>query len=322
MHTIFIALISLFASILLLAWSADRFVVGASGIATNFGVSRLLVGLTVVALGTSLPELLVSFTAALHGNSQLAVGNALGSNTANIGLVLGTSALIAPLTLNSFTMRREFPVLILVTLFSGTLLLDHRLSRVDGLLLLTGLISLVAWLVWLGHKTKKDPAVENYVNEVSHKISTRRACFWLLVGLVLLPLSSQSAVNQAVLLAHHSGFSDFFIGLSVMAIGTSLPELTTSIISAIKGEHDIAIGNVIGSNMFNLLGVMGIPGVIHPDVIDAHALSRDYLVMLILTLVLYAIIYRFGKKRHISRGVGALLLAGYLGYLTVLIYTS
>jgi len=306
----------------LLVWGADRFVMGASATAANLGVSPLIIGLTVVAFGTSAPEILISAVAAWSGNTGLAIGNALGSNIANVGLVIGVSALIVPLSVHSDTLRREFPILFAIMLLALLLMFDGELSRFDGTVLLASMAVMLYWVVNLGLTSRKsDPIKKEFAAEIPTHMPMSRAATWLLLGLVILFVSSRMLVWGAVSIAIFFEISDLVIGLTIVAIGTSLPELAASVMSAIKKEHDIAIGNVIGSNMFNLLAVMGLPGVIHPSRFDQVVLSRDFPMMFGLTLGLFAMAYGFHKESHINRIQGGILLLAYMAYLVV-IYLS
>ncbi len=300
-----------------LVWGADRFVIGAAATARNLGVSPLIIGLTIVGIGTSAPEILVSAMAAWQGNPALGVGNALGSNITNIGLVLGATALITPLVVRSETLRREYPLMFAIMLFSLALLLDGDMSRLDGALLLAGLVLMVIWMVRLGLRRDHDPLQDEYEQEIPH-LSTARALAWLVFGLLLLLGSSRMLVWGAVDIAQAFGISDLIIGLTIVAIGTSLPELAASVMSALRGEPDIAIGNVIGSNMFNLLAVLGLPGLIHPTPLAPEVLNRDYVFMIGLSIALFAMAYGFRGDGRVNRLEGALLLGGYGAYLYVL----
>lgn len=299
----------------LLVWSADRFVTGAAGLARNLGIAPMIIGLTIVGLGTSAPEVLVSAFAAVQGNPSLAVGNAIGSNIANIALILGATSLLRPLNVQSQTLRRELPLLLVTMLASFALLQDGHLGRVDGLVLLGGLAVLMTWLVRTGlSASATDPMEVEFEAEIPTGLTTRRATVWLLIGLAALLLSSRMLVWGAVGIAQALGVSDLIIGLTIVAIGTSLPELAASIMSALKDEADIAIGNIIGSNMFNILGVLAVPGLIAPAGLPAMALARDYPVMLGLTAALFVMSYGFRGPGRINRLEGLLLLAAFLGY--------
>lgn len=310
-----ISLFAIVAGFLLLVWGAERFVLGASATARNLGVSPLIVGLTIVGFGTSAPEMLVSGVASWQGNQGLAIGNAIGSNITNIALVLGVAAVVVPLDVHSDTLKREFPILLLIMLFALALLLDGMLGRGDGLMLLLGMLLLVYWLVSLGLRTRSDPMTSEYDAEMPLPMPITRALVWLVVGMVVLFGGSKILVFGAVDLAKLFGVSDLVIGLTIIAIGTSLPELAAAVMSALKHEHEIAVGNVIGSNMFNLLGVMGLPGLIAPGAIAAEVLGRDYALMMGLTVALFLMAYGFRGHGKINRLEGVLLLLVYSGYL-------
>lgn len=302
-----------------LVWGADRFVGGAAALARNLGVSPLVVGLTIVGFGTSAPEMLVSGVAAWEGNAGLSVGNALGSNITNIALVLGLTALVAPLRVASQTLRRELPLLILVMLLVAALLWDGHLGRLDGVLLVGGFFVLMGWIVWLGLRSRgNDPLVAEFTEELPRGMRTGVALLWLVVGLLALLLGSRLAVQGAVAIAQALGVSDLVIGLTVVALGTSLPELAAALASALKNEHDIALGNVVGSNLFNLLAVLGLPGLIAPLAVAPEVMGRDYPLMLGLTLALVLMGRGLTRPGHINRPEGAILLAVYFGYLWLL----
>lgn len=327
--------IAILAGFSLLIWGADRFVMGASATANNFGVSPLIIGLTIVGFGTSAPEMIVSTVAALDGTPNLAVGNALGSNIANIALVLGLTALITPLYVHSKILQREYPIMFFIMLLVLGLLWDGQLSRLDGSILLAGMFVLMYFITRLGlrerqqleviknnHNNTVDPLAEEFDEEIPKDMSTPMALSWLLFGLIVLLVSSKMLVWGAVNIAHEFGISDLVIGLTIVAIGTSLPELAASIASALKGEHDIAIGNIIGSNMFNLLGVLGIPGLIGAVTLDENVLSRDYPVMLGLSILLFVFAYGFKGRGRINRLEASILLACYMGYMMVIYQQS
>ncbi len=306
----------IFIGIALLVWSADRFTDGASALARNFGVSPLIVGLTIVAIGSSAPEIFVSVTASLADSPGLAIGNAIGSNIANIALVLGVTAIISPLQVNSNVIRREFPILIAITLLAGVALWDGHLSFLDGLLLVSGLFLYLVWIVRTAMKTKQDDLMlTTLMDELPDGMPTNRAVIWVVIGLILLPLSSQILVNGASGIAVHFGVSEFIIGVTIVALGTSLPELAASIASVLKGEHELAIGNVIGSNIFNILGVLGIAGIIHPISVDQAVLYKDYALMLFLTFVMLVMAYGFRGPGSIKRGEGIILFLIYITFL-------
>lgn len=316
-----IDLAAVLAGFILLVWGADRFVEGAAGTARALGVSTLIIGLTIVGFGTSAPEMLVSAMAAAAGNPDLGVGNAIGSNITNIALILGITALVAPLTVRSETLRRELPLLMAIMLVSVGLLIDLELDRLDGIILLAALAGFVAWLVRLAKTSKQsDPIVAEFTAEIPEELPLPRALTWLAVGLIVLLASSRLLVWGAVNLATSLGVSDLVIGLTVVAIGTSLPELAASVVAAKRNEHDIAIGNVLGSNVFNLLGVMGLPGVIRPGAIPPEVLTRDFPIMIGLTLAFFFLAYGVGRPGRISRLAGAVLLASFGAYQLILYF--
>jgi cation:H+ antiporter len=312
-----LASLAIIVGFALLVWSADRFVEGSSATAKHFGMSPLLIGMLIVGFGTSAPEMVVSAIAASEGNPALALGNAYGSNIVNIALILGITAIVTPIAVHSKIVKKELPLLLGLILFAGLLLLDRTLSLIDGLILLGGFFTLVGWSIYTALKSKGDILEEEIENELEeHPMPLNRAIFWLIAGLVLLIGSSKILVWGAVDIAHSLGVSDLIIGLTIVALGTSLPELAASVIAAKKGEHDIAIGNVVGSNMFNLLAVVGIATVIAPiSAIPAEVLERDWLVMFVLTLALLVMAYGLnGKNPQIGRSKGFLLVLVYIAY--------
>src|SRR5690554_3386174 len=247
-----------------LVWSADRFVEGAAATAQHFSVPPLLIGMVVVGFGTSAPEMVVSAISAVEGNSGIALGNAYGSNIANIALVLGVTALISPVLVSSQILRKELPILAGVTVLAAWQIWDGEITRFEGVTLLVVLAGLMSWTIYQGMKTKPDNFSSAMEQELDiSTLSTKMALFWLVFGLILLVVSSRMLVWGAVEIAQDFGISDIIIGLTIVAIGTSLPELASSILAARKGEHDIVLGNIIGSNLFNTLAVVGIAGIIH-----------------------------------------------------------
>jgi cation:H+ antiporter len=305
----------------LLVWSADRFVEGSSSTARHFGMPPLLIGMVIVGFGTSAPEMVVSALAASQGNPGLALGNAYGSNIANIALILGLTALISPLAIHSQVLRRELPILTAVTGLAAWQLWDGAITRTDALILLGVFGGLMAWTIRQGMKGKADALSMEMEQELeAHPMPLNRAIVWLSVGLILLIASSRILVWGAVEIAHGFGVSDLIIGLTIVAVGTSLPELASSIIATRKGEHDMALGNVLGSNLFNTLAVVGIAGTIHPMPVEPDVLSRDILMMGTLTLSLFIIGYDFrGTGRRINRVEGTALVTAYIGYTVYLV---
>lgn len=316
MSPLLLAIFFVVVGLVLLIWSADRFVYGASSIARNSGISPMVIGLTIVAMGSSAPEMLVSATAAWQGKLDTSVGNAIGSNITNILLVIGAAALLKPIAVSSLTLRREFPLLLVCTLFGYYLLSDDLLTRTEGIVLLVAFFSFLALLVYWGkHATPDDPLIAEINADVPLvNISTMKAIIWSAVGLILLLASSQLLVHGAVTIARYAGLSDLVIGLTIIAIGTSLPELAASIIGILKGEDDLALGNIIGSNIFNILAVLGLGAVIGPDMIDANAGGRDSYVMIGATVLMLLMSVRLTRMQRINRVEGAILLAAFFGY--------
>jgi len=307
-----LALLYLLIGFVLLVWSADRLVAGASALARNLGVPALIVGVTIVGFGTSAPELMVSALASLEGNPSLAIGNALGSNIANIGLILGITGLIYPMKVDRTTCTREIPLLALVTAVTAWLMLDFEFSRLDGVVLLAGLAGFLGLMVYRGMRTSSlDASTEALMNEISEDIPTSRAVFWVVVGLIVLPLSAQVLVNGAVGLATLMGVSEAVIGLTIVALGTSLPELAAAVASGMREEDDLCIGNILGSNMFNLMGVLGIAAVVHPMAIEPILVQRDLPMTAVTFIMLAVMAITIGK---VGRAGAALLLLVYAIY--------
>ena len=303
------------AGLTLLIWGADRFVHGASAAARNMGIAPLLIGLTIVAFATSAPEILVSVVAASRGEPGLAFGNAIGSNIVNIGLVLGVTAVVRPIPLESATLRREMPALLAVSLLTVSLFLDTRLSRPDGIVMLTGLAIVMIWFVRLGIRSaENDPIKMDYEAEIPKDVSTKMAFIWLLVGLGVLLVGAEWLVDGSIGVAQSLGVSEVVIGITIVAIGTSVPELAVSLVSALRGEYGLAIGNIVGSNIFNLLAVIGLAATIHPATVAPSVLSLHIFVMVAFTLVLFAMTYDYDGKAQLSRMEGVALLAAYFAY--------
>ncbi|MGB1476871.1 calcium/sodium antiporter [Marinobacter salsuginis] len=312
---------AIIAGLILLVWSADRFVEGSATTASHFGMPPLLIGMVVVGFGTSAPEMAVSALAASQGNPGLALGNAYGSNITNIALILGITALLAPIAVHSQVMRKELPILILVTAFAGWQLWDGNLSRMDAIGLMLVFVVLIGWSIYQSFRQPDDPLAKEMTEEV-HAMPLRKALLWLVVGLLLLIVSSRILVWGAVDLATMFGISDLVIGLTIVAVGTSLPELASSIIAALKGEHDLALGNILGSNLFNTLAVVGIAGLIAPMSVAPEVLARDFPVMGALTLVLFAMCYGFRGAGRINCFEGGALLLAFVAYTVYLLAFS
>jgi cation:H+ antiporter len=302
-----------------LIWSADKFLSGAAATAANMGVSKMMIGLTVVSVGTSAPEIVVASMAALDGNSLLAVGNAIGSNIANIGLVLGITAIITPLPFSANVLRKELPWLLGATFLAVILLFDRRLDFVDGIILLLGL----TYILWQLMASQSDPeysteAISDELDDLP-EMTNRQSIIWLTVGLIVLLISAQVLVYAATNIATALGVSDLIIGLTIVAVGTSLPELAATVGSAIKGQPDIAIGNIVGSNILNILAVLAVPGLIHATDIDYAALWRDSGMMLALTLMLALFAYGLNSRAVITRFEGSVMIMAWIGYNLLLI---
>jgi cation:H+ antiporter len=312
---------AIIAGLILLVWSADKFVEGSATTASHFGMPPLLIGMVVVGFGTSAPEMAVSALAASQGNPGLALGNAYGSNITNIALILGITALMAPIAVHSQVMRKELPILILVTAFAGWQLWDGDLSRMDAIGLMLAFVVLIGWSIYQGLR-QPDDALATEMTEEVNAMPVRKAILWLVVGLLLLIISSRILVWGAVDLATTFGISDLVIGLTIVAVGTSLPELASSIIAARKGEHDLALGNILGSNLFNTLAVVGIAGLIAPMPVAPEVLTRDFPVMAALTLVLFAMCYGFRGPGRVNRFEGSALLLAFVAYTVYLLAFS
>ena len=310
-------LAAIIAGFVILVWSADKFVEGAASTAKHLGMPSLLIGILIVGFGTSAPEMVVSAIAAMEGNPALALGNALGSNIVNIALILGVTAIVAPITVNSKIVKKEIPLLLLIVLASGYLLLDNSLTLGEGIVLISGFFTLIAWSIVSAFRGRGDTLEAEMDSElIEHEMTLKVGIIWLVIGLLLLIASSRLLVWGAVGVAHEFGVSDLIIGLTIVALGTSLPELAASVIAARKGEHDIAIGNVVGSNMFNILAVIGIATIIAPmNGIPVEVLNRDWIVMLALTIALLVMAYGFrSKEGKITRVEGTILIICYIAY--------
>jgi cation:H+ antiporter len=307
----------------LLVWSADRFVDGSAATARHLGMPPLLIGMVIVGFGTSMPEMTVSVLAALQGNPGIALGNAYGSNITNIALILGITALIHPIAIYSGVLRKELPILTGVTFLAAWQAFDGQLTRMDAFVLLTVFAVLMIWTIHQGLVKRRDTFAREVRQEVTEQsLPIESAGLWVMVGLVLLVVSSQLLVWGAIRIAQTLGVSDLVIGLTIVAIGTSLPELASSIIASRKGEHDLALGNVLGSNLFNTLVVVGLAALIKPLQIPSEVLSRDISVMAILTISLFFMGYGFRGPGRINRIEGGILVLIYIMYMGYLFITS
>jgi len=315
--------LAIVAGFIMLIWSADRFIYGAAATARNLDVPPLIIGLTIVGFGTSAPEMMVAGFAAYDGSPALAIGNALGSNITNITLVLGVAALITPLDVHSRIIKKELPILLFAMLMALALMSDMSLNRFDGFILLGLLFLLMWWMLREGIRNqKKDALTDEYIDEMPPETSTSHALFWLVTGLILLTVSSKLLVWGAVNIAIAFGVSDLVIGLTIIAIGTSLPELAASISGVLKKEHDLVIGNVVGSNLFNTLGVLALPGLIAPATLADGIMERDIPVLFILTIMLFVMAYGFRGTGRINRLEGGILFSAFFAYQALLYFTA
>jgi cation:H+ antiporter len=315
--------VSVAGGFVVLVWSAGRFVTGAATVARHFGMPPLLIGMLVVGFGTSAPEMLVSALAAWGDAPGIALGNAYGSNIANIALILGITAAISPVAVHSNVLRRELPILIAATALSIVLLFDLEFSRLDALILLAAFAGVIAWSLRQSRLGSEDSlAVQTEAEGAARNLSLRGAVIWTALGLTLLVVSSRFVVWGAVQTAQTLGISDLVIGLTIVAIGTSLPELASSLAAIRKGEHDIALGNVIGSNLFNTLAVVGIAGAIRAFPVPPEILYRDLPIMTVLTLLLALACTNFYRQGRVNRVEGAALVAAFAGYTGYLATTA
>ncbi|GIU19316.1 MULTISPECIES: calcium/sodium antiporter [unclassified Shewanella] len=302
-----------------LVWSADKFVYGAAAFARNLGLPPMLIGLTIVAMGSSAPEMFVAATASLEGMTDTAIGNVLGSNIANITLILGITALLGAISVSSQTLKREIPLMLVATVIVGYFLHDGFLTRIEGISLLVLFIGLMGYLIWHGFLSKnRDALAVDAENEIPADVPTAKAILWLVVGMVLLPLSADWMVQGAVGIAKAYHLSDLVIGLTIIAVGTSLPELAACVAGVLKKEDDLAIGNIVGSNLFNILAVLAIPGIIAPGAVDAAASTRDFYMVLATSSALAILILLSGRARQLKPWHGVVLLITFIAYQALL----
>ncbi|PIE40635.1 MAG: calcium/sodium antiporter [Gammaproteobacteria bacterium] len=317
-----LAIAAIVVGLVLLVWSADKFVDGSVGLAEGFGMSKVMIGLTIVSLGTSAPEIFVSITAALENASELALGNALGSNIANIGLVLGVTALVAALPVKQGLLKQDLPALLAVTAICGFLLHDLVLNTDDGLTLMVVLVILM-YLMFRYKTEHPEESIETAnIDEEIPDYGTKESIISFTIGLVVLIISSRLLVWGAVDIATSLGVSEVVIGLTIVAIGTSLPEMAASIASALRNHHDIALGNIIGSNILNLLAVLSVASVIYPIEITQEIFIRDYGAMVLFTLALTLFVLIPKKRKQLSKVEGIILLTGYIAYMYTLYLRS
>lgn len=323
LDTYSLPVLAIIAGLLCLLWSADKFVGSAALVARQLKVPAVLIGMVIVGFGTSMPEMVISGVASINGNPSLALGNAYGSNIANIALILGLTAVIMPIRVESGIVRKEIPLLIIVTIISVVQIMDGTLSRIDALVLIAVFLVVIGWSILQGFRYRKDSLAQDIKDELDvREQPVSLALVWLIIGLLVLVISSQVFVWGSVSLAKAFGVSDLIVGLTVVALGTSLPELVSSIMAIKKGEHDLALGNVLGSNLFNTLAVVGIAGIVKPFEVSNDVLYRDLPVMLSLTLTLYLTCYQFRQAPYINRWEGSVLLCAYLGYMGYLLFQS
>ncbi|WP_085757268.1 calcium/sodium antiporter [Oceanicoccus sagamiensis] len=323
--SILLAMAAIIVGFIVLLWSADRFVLGASVMAKVFNVSPLIIGILIVGFGTSAPEMLVSAIAALEGNSGISIGNAIGSNIINVGLVLAITALFYPLQIKSRLVKREMPILLLAMAVAAALLYDLHLSFMDGAILIAGMVGMLLFTLWdVRQNSEGDALTAEWEEEMPEDSGLGFAVTWLLVGLGLLLASSKLLVWGAVEIATIMGIDDLIIGLTIVAIGTSLPELAATIAAARRSEDDIAVGNIVGSNIFNIVGVMALPGLLNPSAVAPEVMSRDFPMMVVMTVVLLIFAWNFRASREvgvISRFKGVCLLALYIAH-SVMLYQA
>lgn len=308
-------ILMLIAGLAVLVWSADKFVYGAAAFARNLGLPPMLIGLTIVAMGSSAPEMFVAATASMDGMRDTAIGNVLGSNIANITLILGLTALLGAISVGSQTLKREIPLMLAATVFAGYNLHDGLLTRTEGILLAILFVAVMGYFIWQATGNKSPDAMdEELESEIPKNVPTFHAIIWIIVGIILLPLSAGWMVDGAVGIAKFYGLSDLVIGLTIIAVGTSLPELAACIAGVLKKEDDLAIGNIVGSNLFNILAVLAIPGLIAPGVIDAQASGRDFYMALGTSTALAVLVLSTGAKKQLTRWHGVLLLVTFIAY--------
>lgn len=317
--TIAVAIVYVLAGVLLLGFGANRFVVASAEVARYFKLSPLVAGVLLVGFGGSFPEIIVSTVAALHGQMSMAVGNAIGSNIVNIGLVLGGCALIAPMLVNRHCLVRDFPILAIVMLLTFGLIFNGYLSTFDGSILLLAFIYYVGYMLYMAKRHPEAIAIEEV--HVNKPVVLWQALLWWLIALAVLFVSSELLVNGASAIAKYFGVSDLVIGLTVVAIGTSLPEFSITLMAAINKQHDIALGNVLGSNVFNLLAVLAMPALIAPGALEFSVIRRDFPFMVAITLLAWLMIFVTRASGYrVTRWAGCILLLSFIGYYGVIAF--
>lgn len=316
-----IPILSFLGGCVVLAFAADQFLKSSIVLAKRFGLSEMMIGVVLIGFGTSFAEIVVSAVAALKGQPQLAVGNVLGSNIANIGLVIGITALIKPLLVSSQFIKREFPVMLGATVLVGILLWNLHLTRLDGIILVSVLILHITFLFAQGPKDQMI-AEESVDAELIHEpgMSLNRAMLMWPLGLIFLFVSSELIVDGATTIAHWFGLSEYLIGLTIVALGTSLPELATLVLSVMKEQHDMAVGTILGSNIFNLLAVLAVPAFIHPTDLPANFMKLDFPLLLGFTLLFYLFaVWPKHVDRSFRRLEGSILILSYIGYVVMMV---
>jgi cation:H+ antiporter len=318
-----LAVVEVIVGLAVLGWSADRFILGAAGVARGFGFPPLLIGMVIIGFGTSAPEMVVTTFAALGGNPEIALGNAYGSNIANIALILGITAIVVPIVVHKGAVKVEIPILIGVVGLAWWQFRDGLLSRADAGVLMVAFAAFVTWSFVHAMRGREDRMATDAEKELEDiTLSRKRATIWLLVGLVVLVVSSFVLVDGAKVVARGLGLSDLVIGLTVVAVGTSLPELASALAAVRRGEHDLVIGNIVGSCIFNGLGVVGLAGLIAPASVDSLIVSRDLPVLGFLTIALGFAAYRLRHDRHINRIEGAGFVVAFITYMGFLLAMS
>lgn len=316
----------LIIGLILLVWSSDLFIDGAASVAKHLAISPLIIGVVVLGFGTSAPEILVAVLASLDNSPGLAIGNVIGSNIANIALVLGVTAIIAPIVVKSSLLKREFPIVLAISVLGYLLLLDKELGMMDGIILISLLIIVMTWMIKANKQIEgtEDSLAEDTVQELNdhEEIPLKKSWFILFIGLVVLIISARLMVSGAVDIALYFNVSEMIIGLTIVAIGTSLPELAAAITAAKKGESDLMIGNLLGSNLFNLLAVLAVPAILAPSVIGRETLTFDYPIMLLLTFAMLLVALPFRGQSIIGRKIGILFTISFVAYLVFLYYRS
>ena len=309
----------------LLVWSSDIFIDGAASTAKHLSISPLVIGVVVLGFGTSMPEVVVATLASLDNSPGLAIGNAVGSNIANIGLVLGFTAIIAPIVVKSSILKRELPVLLAISIGAYLLVLDGHLGFYDGIILVIALIAVMGWMVKANKSLDpKDPLADDTKHELEEmpELTKNKALLFLLAGLVILMISAKMMVSGAVDIANYFEVPEVVIGLTIIAIGTSLPELAAAISAARKNEADLMIGNIVGSNLFNILAVLAVPALLAPSLLDSSVLYLDMPIMLGFTLAMLLMAIPRKGKAVIQKSQGVLLVLLFIAFLILLYFRS